>query len=338
MSEPSNGVAPPAAGAERDATQGHRLRIGSRGSDSALWQAHHISGRLPSAADIVVIKTQGDRITRLSLDKVEGKGFFTKEIEEALLAHEVDIAVHSFKDLPIESPAGLTIAAVPERAGVRDMVIVRTDCLDSSTLWGVRAGARVGTSSLRRKAQVRARRPDLTLVDLRGNVPTRIGRAANGELDAVVLAEAGVSRLGFDETRLRADGLVAVAIDPTEFAPAPAQGALAVQIRADDDEARHAVTLLHHEPTARAVAAERALLARFGGGCQLPLGAYARQRDDEFVLSVSVAAPDGSEVVRSEQAVRLTIESSNEDVAARVNTLVERVYISLIERGASRYL
>ncbi|MEK7705698.1 MAG: hydroxymethylbilane synthase, partial [Myxococcota bacterium] len=198
-----------------------KLRIGSRGSDLALWQARFTSSHIDEPNDIVIIKTEGDRIQHLSLDKVEGKGFFTKEIEAALLAGDVDVAVHSFKDLPIEQPAGLSIAAVPARGPTRDVVLRRADGPTSTLLWGLAQGARVGTSSLRRKAQILSLRPDLELVDLRGNVPTRVRKVVEGALDAVILAEAGLVRLGFAEHALR-DGLVLEVIAAKDVCPAPA--------------------------------------------------------------------------------------------------------------------
>jgi hydroxymethylbilane synthase len=241
-----------------------KLRIGSRGSDLALWQANHVASRLGIPVDIVVIKTAGDRIQHLSLDKVEGKGFFTKEIEAALLEERVDIAVHSYKDLPTEMTPGLVIAAVPERAPVNDVVVVGKT-RDASQKWQIPKGGKVGTSSLRRKAQLRAHRPDVELVDLRGNVPTRFRKVVDGQLDAVVLAEAGLMRLGLTD-----ESVTLVRIDIDDVCPAPAQGALAIQTRADDEKAKQAVTKLHDKPTADCVDIERALLAKFGGGCHLP--------------------------------------------------------------------
>ncbi len=303
---------------------GKTLRIGSRGSDLALWQARHIAAALGQGVDIEVIKTRGDEIQHLSLDKVEGKGFFTKEIEQALLEGRIDVAVHSYKDLPIEGPPGLRIAAVPERAPVRDLLLVAKARRGKGEL-GLGDGARVGTSSLRRKAQLLARRRDLTLVDLRGNVPTRLGKVVMGELDAVVLAEAGLARLGL-LAGLDAQGVDVVPLEPEVVCPAPAQGALAVQIRAGDAAAASKVERLHHAPTARAVEVERALLGRFGGGCHLPLGAFCVVSPDKLSLVAVVAAPDGSEVMRAHAWGK-----DPEDV-------VEQVHRELVRAGAERYV
>ncbi len=301
------------------------LRIGSRGSELALWQARYVASRLTVPSEIVIIKTEGDRITHLSLDKVEGKGFFTKEIEAALLAREVDLAVHSFKDLPVDNPSGLTVAAVPERAPVRDLLVRRVAATDASAHFGLKHGAKVGTSSLRRKAQLLARRPDLVLVDLRGNVPTRLKKAAHGDLDGVVLAEAGITRLALLET-LAGQGLDALSLPLEDLLPAAAQGALAIQIRDGDARTRAAVAVLHDEAVASAVAIERQLLARFGGGCHLPLGAYCVRDGSVWHLRARVVAPDGSE--------SLDAEARGASAAA----VVEEVHESLVSRGAERYV
>lgn len=299
------------------------IRIGSRGSDLALWQARYVAARLGGETDIVVIKTAGDQIQHLSLDKVEGKGFFTKEIEAALLAGDVDVAVHSYKDLPIESPEGLRIAAVPQRAPVRDVLVAHNSKLDGKERWGLVHGAKVGTSSLRRKAQLLAQRPDLTLVDLRGNVPTRIQKAESGELDAVVLAEAGLTRLQIMHQRA---SLTFLPLSVTELCPAPAQGALAIQTRLRDAATQQRVELLHDTATAQAVGLERDLLARFGGGCHLPLGAFASCATGMFELLALIAAPDGHELLHARA------QGSN------AQDVVENVYRSLESQGAARYL
>jgi hydroxymethylbilane synthase len=302
-----------------------KLRIGSRGSDLALWQARYTAGRMGGDPELIIIKTEGDRIQHLSLDKVEGKGFFTKEIEAALLAREIDVAVHSYKDLPIEGPAGLAIVAVPERAPVRDVIIMRRDRVDAQRQWGLPQGARVGTSSLRRKAQLLAHRKDLQLVDLRGNVPTRLRKALAGELDAVVLAEAGVTRLGLPREVAEKDGVM-TPLALAEVCPAPAQGALAIQTRADDVRARAAVSPLHDAATALAVQVERDLLARFGGGCHLPLGAYCDARAGQVHLRAIVAAPDGAECLVAEAT------------AATPSAAVDAVHAALVKAGAQRYV
>ena len=304
-----------------------RLRIGSRGSDLALWQARYVADRMGTNPEIIVIKTAGDRILDVALDKVPGKGFFTKEIEAALLAREIDIAVHSYKDLPIEAPTGLVVTAVPERAAVGDVLIVRRDRMEAQQRWGLRRGARVGTSSLRRKAQLLAQRHDLDLVDLRGNVPTRVRKALRGELDAVAVAEAGVARLEM-ATEIAASNAVMTRLPILEVCPAPAQGALAIQIRVDDAVARAAMAPLHHAATALAVSVERDLLARFGGGCQLPLGAHCEVRGTGLHLRAVVAAPDGSVCLVAEAEVE----------AAAPQRAVAEVHRALVRDGAERYV
>ncbi len=302
-----------------------KLRIGSRGSDLAMWQARYVAGRLGDDVEIIVIKTQGDEVQNLSLDKLEGKGFFTKEIEVALLKREIEIAVHSMKDLPTESPPSLIIGAVPPRAPVADVLVMRKAGRDNSLPLSLPQGARVGTSSLRRKAQLLAARPDLRLVDLRGNVPTRARKVIKGELDAVVLAEAGLTRLALEPELLK-DGAGYERIPLDVMLPAPAQGALAVQVRKDVAEAKERVKLLHDVATEKAVLAERALLSRFGGGCQLPLGAYCEVKGRRFYLRAVVAAPDGSAVLKA---------NADGDKAEEV---VAEVHRALVSQGAGRYL
>lgn len=308
-----------------DTSAARVLRIGSRGSDLALWQARHIASLVAAPTHLEIIKTQGDEIQHLSLDKVEGKGFFTKEIEAALLDRRVDVAVHSYKDLPTELVPGLRVAAVPARGPVRDVLVQRSERVASGATWGIAPGAKVGTSSLRRKAQLRALRADVDIVDLRGNVPTRVGKVASGELDAVLLAEAGLFRLGYFD-RAAELGLSLTALPVDALCPAPAQGALAVQIRADDAWAAAQIEPLHDEDTARAVDAERALLARFGGGCHLPLGATCGRRAGELELAALVAAPDGS--------ARLTARAVGESM----EEVVAEVHRALVSQGAERYL
>ncbi len=255
-----------------------KVRIGTRGSDLALWQAHHVKSLLERAGakvDILVLKTKGDLIDNVPLSKVEGKAFFTAEIERALLDREVDIAVHSHKDLPTEMTPGLVIAAVPPRATHNERLLVRPDAYDEAAPFlPLKLGARVGTSAPRRLEQLRTLRPDLAVLDLRGNVPTRVRKAREGVYDAVVLAAAGLDRL-----QLATDGLVAVDLPIETFVPAPAQGALAIQVRADDAPVYELCRgVMHDEATERAIAAERSLLSGAGGGCSLPLAA-AVQRD-----------------------------------------------------------
>ncbi len=247
------------------------LRLGTRGSRLALWQAGWVRDRLAEcgvAADLVVIKTRGDAEVDRPLQQLEGKGFFTKEIEEALLQRRIDVAVHSLKDLPTRLAHGLALAAVPERADPRDVLVTRERGVTS--LAGLPPAARVGTSSLRRVAQLRHLRPDVAVLPLRGNVPTRVRKVTEGggALDAALLARAGLERLGLA-------AVVAVTLDPLEIMPAPGQGALGLEVRADDRATRGALAPLEHPASARQVAAERSLLAALGGGCQAPVAAYA---------------------------------------------------------------
>lgn len=258
------------------------LRIGTRGSKLALWQAEWIKAELArhgTVAEIVVIKTRGDAEIDRPFQQMEGKGFFTKEIEDALLAKSIDVAVHSLKDLPTTLPQGLILGPVPERADTRDALIART----GASLATLPAGIKLGTSSLRRMAQVRHLRPDLELVPLRGNVPTRVDKVlVKGEMDAALLACAGLSRLGLE-------GKIAARLDPLEVMPAPGQGALGLELRGDDARTAAALAPLTHPASAAGVTAERALLATLGGGCQAPVAAYTDAR-----LYGRVTAPDGT--------------------------------------------
>ena len=268
-----------------------RIRIGSRGSVLARWQAEHVQGRLRDLGhevEIVIITTTGDRIQDRRLESVGGKGAFLKEIEEALLAREVDLAVHSLKDVPTELPAGLHLVAMLERADPRDVLLSA-----GPVLRALPAGARIGTTSLRRRAQVRALRPDLVVEDLRGNVDTRIRRLREGLFDAILLARAGLVRLG-------REGEATEVLEPDVMLPAPGQGAIALECRVEDPEMTAAMAPLHHEATARAVGAERAFLAALHGGCNVPLGAHAVTSDGALWLRGLVAREDGSAVVRGE--------------------------------------
>ena len=269
-----------------------RIRIGTRGSVLARWQAEHVKGRLEALGhevSLVVITTTGDRVLDRRLEVVGGKGAFLKEIEEALEAREVDLAVHSLKDVPTALPDGLELCAVLERADARDALLSAGAGLDD-----LPPGATVGTTSLRRQAQLRAARPDLAVADLRGNVDTRIRRLREGRFDAILLAMAGLVRLG------RADE-VTEPLDPRRFIPAPGQGAIALECRADDAAVREAVASLDHPSTKRRVTAERAFLAALGGGCNVPLGAYAFADGESLELIGLVARVDGSEILRGEQ-------------------------------------
>jgi hydroxymethylbilane synthase len=272
-----------------------KLRIGSRGSQLALWQANHISALLRAhghEVEIEIIHTTGDKITDVPLAQVGakgggGKGIFTKEIEEALAAGRVDLAVHSLKDLPTELPAGFEIAAITTREDPRDAFCsLRYEKIDD-----LPQGARIGTSSLRRQAQLKAIRPDLDTHPLRGNVDTRLRKLEQGEYDAIILATAGLNRLGRAE-------MIKQMIPAAIMCPAAGQGALAIEIREGDATMRDHLKFLD-DPTARAaVHCERSLLNRMGGGCQVPIGALAEMRSGKLHLESVVANPDGSQVLR----------------------------------------
>ena len=246
------------------------LKLGTRGSTLALWQAEWVRAELARhgvAAELVVIQTRGDADVDRPLHQLEGKGFFTKEIEEALLERRIDVAVHSLKDLPTRLPDGLALAAVPGRADPAEALVTRAD--DVTGISALAAGARIGTSSLRRVAQIRHLRPDLEVVPLRGNVPTRVAKVKQGRdgLAAALLASAGLERLELA-------GQIALRLDPLEVMPAPGQGALGLEIRAGEENVRAALAPLEDPASARAVAAERSLLAALGGGCQAPVAAF----------------------------------------------------------------
>jgi len=263
------------------------ITIGSRGSDLALWQAHFVQlelKRIGIESTIEIIKTQGDQIQHLSFDKMEGKGFFTKEIEEALLQKKIDLAVHSHKDLETTEVKGLKIAAVSYREDPSDLLLIRKEAVDRTEKFNLKKNANVGTSSARRKSQLLLYRPDLDLKDLRGNVPTRIQKLKDGQYDAIMLAKAGVERLQIDLSDFFTECL-----DPREFVPAPAQGVLALQIRDNDPELSMAIAKLNHGDIQSNIEIERKLLNQLQGGCQLPLGAYCIAEKEKTKLWVSVA-------------------------------------------------
>jgi hydroxymethylbilane synthase len=269
------------------------LRIGSRGSQLALWQANHIAALLRANGhhvDLEIIRTTGDKITDVALAKVGTKGMFTKEIEEALAEGRVDLAVHSLKDLPTDVPPGFELAAITRREDPRDVFLSRS----YEALSHLPQGARVGTSSLRRQAQLKALRPDLEIHPLRGNVDTRLRKLESSEFDAIILAAAGLRRLGRTEWMREV-------IAPEIMCPAAGQGALGIEIREGDSATRHHLAFLDDAAARMATSCERALLRHLGGGCQVPIGAFAEVRGQHLQLTAVVAHPDGSQVLRESQ-------------------------------------
>jgi hydroxymethylbilane synthase len=299
-----------------------RLRIGSRGSQLALWQANHIAGRLREReheVEIQIIRTTGDKVVDVALSKVGAKGMFTKEIEEALAANRIDLAVHSLKDLPTELAEEFTIAAIPAREDPRDALC----SADYTSIDELPPHAKVGTSSLRREAQLRAIRPDLVIHPLRGNVDTRLRKLESGEYEAIILALSGLRRLG-------KTNLVRQVMPIELMCPAAGQGALAVEIRTGDSEVRGALEFLD-DPAARSETdCERTLLKKLGGGCQVPIGANAKFSASSLHLSAVVASPDGNTVIR-ESAVGVDPYKLGESTAAAllhrgVAPILEAVY------------
>ena len=267
------------------------LRIGSRGSILARWQAEFVRKQLFQLsgveAEIIIIKTAGDKMQQAPLTQIGGKGIFIKELEEALLEETVDLAVHSVKDIPTETPSRLHFPAVCRRDDVRDCLVSHK----GDTLATLRQGARVGTSSLRRQAQLRHYRPDLDIRELRGNVDTRLRKVESGEYDAIVLSKAGLDRLGWSQKMTEA-------LSPEISLPAVGQGAIAIQSRVKDAEAAEILGKLDDAETRTAVIAERALLSALQGGCQVPLGAWARIERGELVMDAVVCSVDGVQYVR----------------------------------------
>jgi len=294
------------------------LRIGTRGSPLAKWQAEFIRKQLFAAtgmeSEIVIIKTAGDKLQQAPLKQIGGKGIFIKELEEALLDETVDLAVHSVKDVPTDTPSRLMFPAVCRRDDVRD-------CLVGSTLVNLRQGARVGTSSLRRQAQLRHLRADLDLRDLRGNVDTRLRKVESGEYDAVMLSKAGLDRLGLSQR-------ISEVLAPDVSMPAVGQGAIAVESRLKDTEAADILAHLDDAETRTAVIAERALLAALRGGCQVPMGAWARIERGELVLDACVCSVDGLQYVKQRA-------TAPPDQAAQLGEHMARL---LIDAGAQSIL
>ena len=295
-----------------------RLRIGSRGSQLALWQANHISALLRERGhevELEIIKTTGDKITDVALAQVGTKGMFTKEIEEALAEGRVDLAVHSLKDLPTELPPGFELVAITTRVNPRDVFLsVKYDSIQA-----LPKGARVGTSSLRRQAQLKVARPDLVVHALRGNVDTRVRKLEQGDYDAIILAAAGLTRLGKTQ-------LVKEVLSEEFMCPAAGQGALGIEIREGDAEMRKRLAFLDDAAARATTTCERAVLNKLGGGCQVPIGAFAKSIEGGLQLTAIVAKPDGSTILRETQ--------NGDDPIA----LGEKVGEALLQRGANKIL
>jgi hydroxymethylbilane synthase len=301
---------------------GVMIRIGTRGSELALWQAGHVADLIGrKRTEIVVIKTKGDRVQNLTFDKMEGKGFFTKEIEDALLKGRIDVAVHSMKDLPTDDVPGLKIVAVTGRDDPSDLLLIRWECYNPDNSLPLFDGAAVGTSSLRRAAQLRHLMDSIRIMPLRGNVTTRVRKLREKQFDAIVLAKAGVQRLKID-----LDGLRVYVLPLELFLPAPAQGALAIQIRADDGVLEEQLKMLNHRDTDLAVSAERFFLKYFGGGCHIPLGAHAHIEGEIIHLEGVVASLDGKSVIRKSMWGR------------EPSSLGEELAHHMKEEGADRFI
>ena len=298
------------------------LRIATRASRLALWQAHHVAARLRALdpaleIDIVELTTAGDRILDRPLAKIGGKGLFIKELEQALLEDRADLAVHSMRDVPAELPADLHIVAVLEREDPRDVLVTP----GGLTLDALPAGSRVGTSSLRRASQLLAHRPDLAIESLRGNVPTRLARLAEGRFDGIVLAAAGLERLGLRDARCHA-----LAVDI--MLPAVGQGAIGIECRRGDAPVERHLVALDAPATACCMAAERAMNATLGGSCEVPVAGYARLEGGVIEITGLVAAVDGSDVVRQ----------TSSGPAAAAASLGARLGESMLAAGADRIL
>lgn len=311
------------------------LRIASRGSELALWQTRAVQAALQAAApgvsvDVEVVRTTGDVITDVPLAKIGDKGLFTKELDAALLAGDADLAVHSLKDVPTRLPAGLAIVAVSRREDPRDVLLLPPG--GRGTLRTLPAGARLGTSSLRRCAQLRALRPDVEVLDLRGNLNTRLAKLDRGDYDAIILAAAGVVRLGWHER-------IAERLDAAEWLPAVGQGALAVVARTDDDRIPPLLRDFHDPFTAACTTAERAFLAALEGGCQIPIGALAHEDDESFVLHGLVADVDGVDVLRDSVSIPAShVSVDAEDAAGAASSAGLRLAERMLKMGAGEVL
>lgn len=298
------------------------IRIATRKSPLALWQAEHVRAALMAAhpglqVEIHGMTTRGDKILDTPLAKIGGKGLFVKELEVGMLEGAADIAVHSMKDVPVDFPAGLQLAVILEREDPRDAFVSN----DYDSIEDLPQGAKLGTASLRRQCQISAYRPDLEILPLRGNVNTRLSKLDNGEYDAIILAAAGLKRLGFDD-RIRS------ALSPQQSLPAIGQGAIGIECRSNDERVQALLQPLHHEQTAVCVAAERAMNERLNGGCQVPIAGYATLDGERLSISGLVGEPDGSRILREQ------ISGKIEEAAALGASIAE----SLLEQGADEIL
>lgn len=301
---------------------GKKIKIGTRGSELALWQANYIASLIGEEnTELVIIKTEGDRIQNVSFNKMEGKGFFTKEIEEALLSGKIDLAVHSLKDLPTEDVKGLKLAAIPERGDYHDMIIMHPDACMNREGINIKRGSTIGTSSVRRMAQLKAFDKTLRIEALRGNVNTRLRKLKEGEYDAIIMAKAAVDRIKLD-----INDFIAQTLDEKIFLPAPAQGALGLQVREDDDYTFSVARKLNHSETEALVRAERSFLKNFGGGCHIPLGARAYFSGGCIILDGIIASVDGTFTARADAS-----GSDPEKIGAELSDKIK-------SQGAEKYI
>ena len=302
------------------------IRIATRKSPLAMWQAEHVKAALEAVhpgidVELIGMTTKGDRILDTPLAKIGGKGLFIKELEVGMLEGTADIAVHSMKDVPVEFPEGLELAVVMEREDPRDAFVSNNfDSIDD-----LPQGATVGTASLRRQCQLQARRPDLKITPLRGNVNTRLSKLDNGDYDAIILAAAGLIRLGFSE-RIRAF------IGPDESLPAIGQGAIGIECRLDDERVKSLIAPLHHDETSTRLAAERAMNERLNGGCQVPIAGHATLDGDSLTIHGLVGEPDGSTIVRASRsgpaadAASLGTAVAEELLSGGADAILKRLY------------
>ncbi len=295
-----------------------KIKIGTRKSKLALWQANHIKEKLQErghTVELVLITTSGDKILDVPLAKIGGKGLFVKEIEEALLRREIDMAVHSLKDVPMVLPEGLTLGAITERENPFDVLISR----DNLTLESLPEGARVGTSSLRRMVQIKRKRPDLKVENLRGNVDTRIRKLQDGLYDAIVLAYAGVKRMGFE-------GMITQVLE--DFIPAVGQGSLAIEVREDDKDILDAVSFLDHEESKLRALCERAFLRKLEGGCQVPIGCFSIVNGESIALKAFISDLEGN----------IFIEGERSGKREEAQTIGEELALELLSKGGDKIL